>query len=215
MGKVSGRARWEAGRPPVPWIASELARGLIDRDDAEEPGLGIAFLWLVAAAALARGLEAGLAEHFEGSLPLLFGLLACALWPLVMAIGRLQEAELGESDGRSPTAPVWAGLSACALVGVWFDDSWVAAAILAVCLTVGAVQLLFGLRCFRRRAMIAEQIARGRLLTDPWDTEWYGKLADALLAQGKRREALQALQRWRVRDPWSCEPQRRIAAVRG
>lgn len=110
--------------------------------------------------------------------------------------------------------PLWVMLLAGALGGYAGYGSGVGILVVVVCMLGLLVMRLGDLRWLRRHSLVAVQIARGRLLTDPWDCEWYGQLADALLAQGKREEALKTLQRWRVRDPWSCEPQRRIAVMR-
>lgn len=141
---------------------------------------------------------------------------SCLALPVLVWLGLTVGGKVGsECEPEAAHAlPVWILLGASAIGGLAVCGSTLGMGILVGCVAASGLMRLGDVRFLHRRAQVAEQIARGRLLADPWDCEWYGKLADALLAQGKRAEALKALQSWRVRDPWSCDPQRRIAAVR-
>ena len=201
---------WLAKMMTIAWVSAEERRSWWFT-----VGSLLILLGVVIAALLNRR-EINVWGH-RGAEAAVYQTLACILFlPAIVALLKFG-LELVGDDGPQDlplVLPLWIILVASAIGGLAGHQSWLGVGMLVAC-AAGTLLLRGADGSFvRRRARIAEEIARGRLLTDPWDTEWYGRLADALTAQGKRDEALKTLQRWRVRDPWSCEPQQRLAALR-
>lgn len=202
---------WLAKLMTIAWVTAEERRSWWFTVGSLVVLLGVVILSMVAGQHVYWDSFAG---YREAAVYQAFGCIL--LFPALLAALKFGLEQLGDDvpEDLPLILPVWLMLLAGAVGGWCLHRSPLGLAVLGGCVLGTLACRRADFLCLRRRARVAEEIARGRLLTDPWDCEWYGKLADALLAQGKRAEAVKALQRWRVRDPWSCEPQQRLARIR-